>query len=139
MLAGACSLPISVPMPSLNAASDPVEITGSISADVVDTGVAERVGSKAWASLKSALVSAAERGEDGETFAWKSPGETGDQHMEGTVTAVDAFFDEGGAVCRRLDITAVAYNARDAFRAEACRRDGGGWKVRPLPGRAGST
>jgi len=135
-LAGACSLPVEIPMASMTAQNEPELITGSVSEKVVDNGVANRVGSVAWESLRVALVSAAERGDDGETFAWKSPGRGNDRSMEGTVTAVDAFFDPGGAVCRRLSITATADQRQDAFWAEACRRDGGGWIVRPLTGEA---
>lgn len=121
-------MPISMPLPSISAADEPVLVTGSVSAEVVDTGVADRVGSDVWTALKSALVSAAELGQDGQTFAWKSPE---NPENSGTVTAVDAFFDEDGAVCRRLAITAVAYARTDSFVADACRSDSGGWNVRP--------
>ncbi len=131
----ACSLPVSLPMPSIAGAAEPVEVTGTVSTEVDDEGFAESVGSRAWAALKAALVSAAEHGEDGETFAWKDPESVGGRYSEGTVTAVDAFFDETGAVCRRLAITATAYQREDAFAAEACRRDGGGWTVKPVSGR----
>ncbi len=130
-LAAGCSMPISMPLASIAAADKPVLVTGSVSTEVVDTGVAERVGSVGWAALKSALVSAAELDQDGQAFAWKSPAGTQDSGMEGTVTAIDAFFDEGGAICRRLAITAVAYARTDSFVAEACRTDGGGWNVSP--------
>ncbi len=109
-----------------------MEITGSVPTEVIDDGVAERLGTRAWAALKAALVSAAENGEDGEAFAWKSPATAGERHMEGTVTAVDAFFDDDGAVCRRLAITAIAYAREQALAAEACQRNGGGWNVKPI-------
>ncbi len=124
-------MPISMPLPSIAAADEPVLVTGSVSTDVVDTVAAERVGSNGWAALKSALVSAAEIGQDGQTFAWKSPASLDDSGMEGTVTAIDAFFDKDGAVCRRLAITAIAYTRTDSFIANACRKDGGGWNVGP--------
>jgi len=131
VLVSGCSLPISMPLASKGSLDEPELITGSIPTEVNDTGVAERIGASAWAALKSALVSAAEIGQDGETFAWKSAGSGDDLPVEGTVTTVNAFFDEDGAVCRRLAITAVAYTRTDTFVADACRKDGGGWNVRP--------
>lgn len=121
-----------LPLASLTESSEPLEITGSVPTEVVDDGVEERVGTRAWAALKAALVSAAENGEDGEAFAWKSPAAGEELQMEGTVTAVDAFFDDDGAVCRRLAITAIAYAREQAIAAKACQRDGGGWNVKPI-------
>jgi surface antigen len=135
-LIGACSLPVEIPMASLKAKVEPVMVTGSVDEVVVDNGVGARVGSVAWESLRPALVSAAEHGQDGEAFAWTSAGGGAEQSVQGTVTAIDAFFDEGGAVCRRLSITAAAYQRQDAFSAQACRRDGGGWTVKTLTGEA---
>jgi surface antigen len=135
-LLGGCAFPISVPLSPTAAISGSVADTGLVDAEIVDAGVADRLGTNAWAALKLALASAAERGEDGQTFAWKSQGSGDEWSMEGTVTAVDAFFDEGGAVCRRLAITAIAYQRTDVFSAEACRRDGGGWNVQPMTGDA---
>lgn len=132
----ACSLPISVPLSPLAGPAAPAGTTQTASTEVVDSGVAERIGAKAWVALSSALVSAVERGEDGQAFTWKSAGPTDEWSTEGTVTALDAFFDEDGDVCRRLAITAVAYRRTDAFSAEACRREGGGWDVRALSGEA---
>ncbi|MEJ8571641.1 RT0821/Lpp0805 family surface protein [Microbaculum marinum] len=128
MLTAACSLPVTIPLGPMN--GEPELITGSIDIPeetVEEQGIADRVGTQAWAALRGALVSAAERGEDGQAFSWK----TDNAGVEGTVTTVDAFFDADGAVCRRLAITAVAYARADSFVADACRRDGGGWNVKP--------
>lgn len=130
-LCAACSLPISIPLGPLAAVSDPDIVTGSIAetdAPVEDEGISEQIGANAWAALRNVLASAAERGEDGQAFSWKSD----NAEVEGTVTAVNAFFDENGVVCRRMAITASAYQRTDIFAADACRRDAGGWNVRPV-------
>jgi len=135
MQAAACSVPVTIPLGPMAAAGDDDIVTGSIAPaadDVEETGISERIGAKAWAALKHAVASAAETGEDGQTFSWKS----GDAAVEGTVTAINAFFDENGVVCRDLAITAIAYQRSERFAAEACRNDDGGWRVRPAdPGR----
>lgn len=129
--AAGCSFPISIPLGSLTGGADEPIVTGSTSVDVVDNGVSERVGGDAWAALRAALVTAAESVEDGRTYAWRS--ET--SRVAGTVTAVDAFFDDVGVVCRRLAITATAYQRTDSFAANACRNDSG-WTVTPSAGEA---
>ena len=135
MQAAACSVPVTIPLGPMAVADGDDIITASTSQtadDIEETGISERIGIKAWAALKHAVVSAAERGEDGQTFSWKS----GDAAVEGTVTAINAFFDEDGAVCRDLAITAIAYQRSERFAAEACRSDDGGWRVKPAdPGR----
>lgn len=126
----ACSLPVTIPLGPMAGSDDPEFVTGSTDAaveTVEEQGMVERLGAQAWAAVRGALVSAAERGEDGQAFSWKSD----NAGVEGTVTTVNAFFDESGAVCRRLAITAIAYSRTENLLAEACRKDGGGWNVRP--------
>jgi 17 kDa outer membrane surface antigen len=139
--AGGCSLPISIPLGPMGDSSSDTLITGSIgprvdAIDVDEEGVSERIGTGAWVALKRAVAAASETADDGQTFAWSS-NEPGSPHpTQGTVTAIDAFFAEDGAVCRRLAITATAYLRSDTFIADACRRSDGGWNVRPVEGGA---
>lgn len=138
-LGASCSLPVSIPLGPMAAIGQPDGATGSVpgttetaetieAAEPVDEeGIVERVGALAWAALSNALVSAAEQGEDGQPFSWKAD----NAGVEGTVTAINAFFDENGVVCRRMAITANAFQRTESFATEACRKDNGSWAVRP--------
>ncbi len=139
LAAAGCALPVSIPLGPIagltgGAASDDDEIvTGSVGPAVEDGGISERVGQGAWPSLRAAVARAVERGEDGQTFPWKSERE----ELAGTVTPVTAYFGETGAVCRRLAITAArTSDLSDVFHAEACRLESGRWSVGPGTGEA---
>lgn len=128
----ACSFPVTVPLGPVAENGDAEIITGSIGTgdnDVEEQGMVDRLGAQTWAALRGAVVSAAEYGEDGQAFGWRDDRDG----IEGTVTAVDAFFDEDGVVCRRMAITAIAYSNENSLIADACQKADGGWSVRPSP------
>lgn len=133
---GGCAMPVSIPLGPLSALTGgkketPV-VTASTRTVVEEDGISTRLGSGGWTAMRAAIVRAIEGGEDGETFAWRS--ET--NGLAGTVTPVSAYFGETGSVCRRLAITAARSDLSDVFLAEACRSDGGHWRVTPTTGEA---
>lgn len=126
--AGGCSIPISIPLGPMTAASEEPVTTGvEEEGAIVDNGVAERVGEEAWAALRPAVVAAIATPGTGHAMAWRS--ETAP--VSGTVTVIEAIFDDGVTACRGLAITAKAERRTDNFGARACRA-GPAWTLTPV-------
>lgn len=115
------------PLTGLGGDDDDRVITGSVGSTVEEEGIVARLGAGSWTALQPALLRAVERGDDGETFAWRGE-EAG---LAGTVTPVSAYFGETGSVCRQVTITADRSAESEVFMAEACRAESGHWHVAP--------
>lgn len=131
LLAGAgagCSIPISIPLGPMTASLDEPAVTAGVEEDtILDNGVAERVGDEAWAALRPVVVAAITSPDTGHALAWRSQSAP----VSGTVTVIEALFDDAGAACRGLAITATAERRTDAFGARACRA-GPVWTLMPV-------
>lgn len=109
------------------------ETTGSIIPSLSRTTAVEApylvsfVGSDAWPSLKTALITALIDREDGERVNWK-----GGNVQSGTVTPIATTTAGDGRRCRRVAITAQSRRGADEVLSEACPIGANGWSVTPL-------
>lgn len=126
--AGGCSIPISIPLGPMTASPEEPAVTANPEEEtILDNGVADRVGDEAWAALRPAVVAAIASPGTGHAMAWRS--ETAP--VSGTVTVIEAIFDDGVTACRGLAITATADRHTDSFGARACRA-GPAWTLTPV-------